>query len=702
VKFQSASFSDIEDDPLGIPKLRSKFDVIMTGRMEQFNLTGQVVIIDVARGCVEVFYKVVLPGNANPEHVQAFMKALTEDVAGTFEKDPIFKEYGAAPNGKPQLFENVEAYFALNAEPLELGGGHEYPSKTTAAMRIIVLVVTYVIVGFTVARYLVLTTRILDLLTWLIYFLSFFLKPFDSSVHMADKVPDSDVTESDSVITEILCLIVGIMKQQSQVRQNKKNCTRLIDHLRQLEAIVGHLKSLILVDPSHPIVGSFHKLLSSLEEANALIARSGSMGKVSAFIHAMSTKQEFNDVSSALSMSIEGLVPLQSASGRNDIEEISRSVNELAQDMVSPEYALELDGLQAGMHGEMRKTIQQMHNDAIEPSRGRMAIRRLLENAVGKAELQDEQQQTLKDIADELQSAKGRKGEMDIFYLEQIRAGIGESALPVPPVPPDGGEPQWVAFQGETQSLKKLIMERHGGTACTTPHLFNVKIGDIWVGGEQKRRVMGLDTLKKHIIDLQGGEGGASVEDAFRVVKTPSHELDEGHIHYSTVTRIKRVQELDGTAFVEVEFGSRHENYVFDAVPKEFHVFANQANAEAALKWALEQPGRNNVLRKGMFLVVKVLTASQVVFLKVQSPGKVRISASLNQDGGATNSGEPDAVSSLQKLRLSHLASRLKVSEVTAQVECVTKKNEGPCIVWVRNNKWWNGGSRNFDKPGLL
>eukprot|EP00803_Ostreobium_quekettii_P008607 evm.model.scf_830.2 EVM.evm.TU.scf_830.2 scf_830:44474-50423(+) len=368
VKFKRANFSDVEDDPLGIAKLRSQFDVIISQRMEDFNLTGQVVITGVARGCVEVSYKVVLPGDSNPEDVQAFLKALTEDVAGIFERDPIFREYGAAPNGTPQMFSNVEAFFALNREPLELGGRHEFPSKATAAMRIIVLVVAYGIVGITVGRYLLLAIRIL--------------------YPLVGKVPDLDMTKSASGVTEVLHLIVGILELQSQVRQYKKNCMRLINHLRLLEAIAKQLESMTLADPSCPIVGSFSKLQSALAEADALIARCVPMGKVSAFIHATSAKQEFADVSSTLSVSIAGLVPHQSASERRDIEDIIRRMSELAQDLASREYALELDERQAGRHTQMRETIDQMRSGTVELTVGQKAVHRLLEEAVGKAELQ--------------------------------------------------------------------------------------------------------------------------------------------------------------------------------------------------------------------------------------------------------------------------------------------------------------------------
>ncbi|CAD7696990.1 unnamed protein product [Ostreobium quekettii] len=229
-----------------------------------------------------------------------------------------------------------------------------------------------------------------------------------------------------SVTTETLRLIVAIRDRQSQVRQNKKKCQQLIDHVRLLEAILRQLEGSPTLDTTTPVAGAFSRLQLALKDADTLIARAGSMGKVSSFINAMDTKQEFVNVSSALSMSIQGLMLAQSSSGQNDIMEIRRSISKLAQDVVATEYPLELDSRQERLYVNMRQILDQMHNGTTAFSDGRTAMYRLLEDAVGKEDLQAEQQQTFEYIAAELKMASTKKGVMEDFYLRQIQAAIDE------------------------------------------------------------------------------------------------------------------------------------------------------------------------------------------------------------------------------------------------------------------------------------
>ncbi|CAD7700915.1 unnamed protein product, partial [Ostreobium quekettii] len=272
------------------------------------------------------------------------------------------------------------------------------------------------------------------------------------------------------------------------------------------------------------------------------------------------------------------------------------------------------------------------------------------------------------------------------------------SIAEISPEPQPGSVTPWKAVSSNGHSLKKCVMEDYNGSPCTSTDLFDMKVGDIWEGGKQKKRVMALDTLKEIVHKMKGKGDSSSVENAF---KTETRDAQGTDIHYRSVNKARSVQEMGDRVAVELEFGGKGENYIFSATPKEWHSFANRHKAEAMFKWAVKhaKSGPNNgELRRDMFLVVEVLVASRVVFIKANTAGRVRITAA--QAGGA---GGTEVLDRLSELRLAQVGGDLMVRNVTPSVEAhkVVKNSDGACIVRVKNNARWKS-SRDFDRPHAL
>lgn len=238
-------------------------------------------------------------------------------------------------------------------------------------------------------------------------------------------------------------------------------------------------------------------------------------------------------------------------------------------------------------------------------------------------------------------------------------------------------------------------MADYTASPCTNPALFSMQVGDIWEGGKQKRRVMTLPALKEIVHKMKGKDEGSSVENAFKIETIGAKGVD---IHYSSVSKARTVHEAEDAAAVELEFADKGENYIFSAAPKEWHTFVNRPKAEAMFKWAVKhaKSGRGRgELRRDMFLVVEVLVASRVVFIKANTAGKVQITAPLAGCAAGT-----EVVDRLRELRLAQVWGDLMIRNLTPSVEThkVVNNGDGACIVRVKNNAMWRS-SRDFDRP---
>eukprot|EP00803_Ostreobium_quekettii_P002949 evm.model.scf_1678.1 EVM.evm.TU.scf_1678.1 scf_1678:12851-19332(-) len=257
-----------------------------------------------------------------------------------------------------------------------------------------------------------------------------------------------------------------------------------------------------------------------------------------------------------------------------------------------------------------------------------------------------------------------------------------------------GSVTQWTIAGSSSDTLENRIMEDYCGSPCTKAILFCTQVGDIWEGGKQKRRVMGLAALKGILHKMKGRGERSNIENAFKVEKRGAEGVE---IHYSSTVRATEVREVGNAAAVGMEFVDEGENYIFSAKPKEWHTFANRKKAEAMFKWAVKnaKSGPNKgELRRDMFLVVEVLVASRVVFVKTKTAGKVNITAPLA--GGA---GSTEVFDRLSELRLAQVRGDIMVRNVTPSVEAhkVVNNSDCACIVRVKNNATWKS-SRDFER----
>ncbi|CAD7700917.1 unnamed protein product [Ostreobium quekettii] len=244
-------------------------------------------------------------------------------------------------------------------------------------------------------------------------------------------------------------------------------------------------------------------------------------------------------------------------------------------------------------------------------------------------------------------------------------------------------------------NLDRRIREDWDGHACTNGNMFEMKIGDVWEGGALKTRVMSLENLKKMLIHRRQGEGWeAELEKAFRVEKFPADGVE---IEYAGMMKAAVVEGGSSATPVELEFGKdAQQNYIFSAAPKEWHQFANRDRAERMFAWALKKCNQDRLLNRGMFMVVEVLTASRIVFLRAQSSGRVTV---LKTDiKGVRSVDGPDDLCSL---RFAQVEGMLQFRSPTVEMQRVVRAQEGACIVKVKNNRRLRA-SRNFDKPGFF
>ena len=198
------------------------------------------------------------------------------------------------------------------------------------------------------------------------------------------------------------------------------------------------------------------------------------------------------------------------------------------------------------------------------------------------------------------------------------------------PSPPPPGQ---ITKPAMMLNLNKHVWNDFRGNVCTNSNFFEMKLGDIWAGGQEQSRVMPLEAFKKQLVAL--GAPKAEVEEAFVVETIPINGIK---MDYAGSIRWQPVEvgtEAGGLlASVEVEFGQdRMENYIFSAVPKTLHRFRSQASAEKMFKWAvLKDPkGSGQLFQRRWFLVVEVWTSSRLVFLKCDRVGKVKIQGRVEQ-----------------------------------------------------------------------
>eukprot|EP00803_Ostreobium_quekettii_P008304 evm.model.scf_2683.1 EVM.evm.TU.scf_2683.1 scf_2683:18861-20161(-) len=241
------------------------------------------------------------------------------------------------------------------------------------------------------------------------------------------------------------------------------------------------------------------------------------------------------------------------------------------------------------------------------------------------------------------------------------------------------------------------------GNVCTNSNFFEMKLGDIWEGGQVQSRVMALESFKKELVAL--GVPAAEVEEAF-VVETTSLDgttMDyAGNIRRAPVEVGAEVGPL--TASVEVEFGQdRTENYIFSAAPKTLHRFKSRASAEKMFKWAvLKYPKGNRLLfQRCYFLVVEVWTSSNLVFLKCDGKGKLKIQGRVEPPLSPELSIPNKLAETIAGLKLAQVGASLQMGPEFLGLQKVVRDSECCCVVKVRNNRPLKP-SRKIDKTGFF
>eukprot|EP00803_Ostreobium_quekettii_P008514 evm.model.scf_1859EXC.4 EVM.evm.TU.scf_1859EXC.4 scf_1859EXC:16474-17451(+) len=247
--------------------------------------------------------------------------------------------------------------------------------------------------------------------------------------------------------------------------------------------------------------------------------------------------------------------------------------------------------------------------------------------------------------------------------------------------------------------LTEKVWEAYRSHACTNASDLTMEIGDVWAGGHNRMRVMGLTELKEELVRV--GIPRDRVEEAFMVEVTPYTDvaLDFAGQMVAQPTVVESVVG-EGPA-VQISFGScRKENYIFSAVPAELHRFRVLSKAERMFKFAVAKCKRrrnDRLFRREWFLVEEVVMSSSLVFVRVRGAGRLLVSGQV--DGGR-NPGV-DVLREMLGLRLSRVGAALRFGGDSVDLHKLVNGSRGACLVKVKNNRPLVS-SRNINQPGLL
>ncbi|CAD7702323.1 unnamed protein product [Ostreobium quekettii] len=224
-----------------------------------------------------------------------------------------------------------------------------------------------------------------------------------------------------TAVRETLLMIYAIRNHRVIVRRNVHHCQQLRQYVRSLEPVVQSMEA---AADEPEVQTAFSRLLTTLKSAESLIEKTEAMGVVSSFVNARSITEEFSSVCARLSEAVQGLQLAQSTVGGRELLEMRQGMRNLA-DALKEAQSQALGKHQLPVHQKMRMILDWINSGTVAADSGRQMLHVLLEDAVGKAQLEAERQQSLHDIATRLEACRRQTDSTEKFDLLHIEAALG-------------------------------------------------------------------------------------------------------------------------------------------------------------------------------------------------------------------------------------------------------------------------------------
>ncbi|CAD7697280.1 unnamed protein product [Ostreobium quekettii] len=212
-----------------------------------------------------------------------------------------------------------------------------------------------------------------------------------------------------------------------------------------------------------------------------------------------------------------------------------------------------------------------------------------------------------------------------------------------------------------------------------------MQLGDVWVGGHEKTRVMSVEELKAVLKRTVPEE---EVEHAFSV-ETIDHHDDRWEFSTNYKGQCGMAAIIFGITTCELGF-TVVDTYTYLAVPKERHRFVSPDRAEDMFKWAVQNCWHSGkpVFKRGWFLVTEAVMASHISLFMTRMIEK-------KQDC----SGRP--LSRLWRHSSVQGPAESWGRDAWPELYDLMTEQEGTCLVKVKNNRRFLP-SRKLESPGFF
>ncbi|CAD7701373.1 unnamed protein product [Ostreobium quekettii] len=203
-------------------------------------------------------------------------------------------------------------------------------------------------------------------------------------------------------------------------QQNASMCRLLTENVQRLAPVIKDAMDGARRTPA--FIARCNRVRCVVKEAAALIDSAGSMGALAAFVKAQSTQEDFVLVSRWLGEAVAGLSPSDNVA--QGLSEQAQAIQDLAQQLKTTKYEIDMDELQKRQYDDMRHMLHKMSTGAVSLERGTAVLASILTEHIQALQSKVDLQVFLDEIATGIYHSRQRCNRQEEQFLERIEAAV--------------------------------------------------------------------------------------------------------------------------------------------------------------------------------------------------------------------------------------------------------------------------------------